>query len=597
MTVADNRPWYKKVHIVVWILLCACIGAGIGLILATTEASEEWGIWLGMFGRIWIRCLKLLVLPLVFCSVVVAVTGLDDIGIGASKIARNTVALYALTTLVAVGEGLAVTYALKPAWDNGTQDYFTVKPSNPTFTGGDRIDVTNSDFTEEWYNPVNAATMEFMMPGKTVKTVIPAADLVYYFEKTVSFSMPKSLDDMGRPLGGALTNIMVKKADGSVQFSLDDGAISVDDGTNSGGRNSISLSFEKLLDSIFPSNLVAIFYGGSESPDLLSMITFATMFAVGLVACRRKWNYESDTILLFFKQALEITMWLIQWIVGLTPFAVGSLILAAFASQSLSELSTAFSSLGVLIAGLVGAFLFHICVFLSALCFFITRFNPYKHIAGVFRAITVALGCASSAVTLPTTIICCEAMGMRPSVVRFVLSLGATVSMDGSAMYIPSAIIWLAAQANISLGFGQVIILAVTATLSSAGASPTPGTIPTLIMAWGTVFPGVAISETGIAYLSVADWFIDRCVTATNITGDSFMARIVDHFVSGDISSTGQVGGSEEAKEIKDVEDAYTGYPDQMMGQQIPPMASAGYSPYLPQGQPQYTMYQPPAQM
>ena len=118
----------------------------------------------------------------------------------------------------------------------------------------------------------------------------------------------------------------------------------------------------------------------------------------------------------------------------------------ALAQTSMPDLARSMSSLGVLVLGMLCAFLFHILVFMSGLSWALTHTNPYQHIRGMGRAMALAMGCASSAVTLPTNILCCEEMGMQPSVARFVLSLGATVSMDGTAIYIPSAIVWLAAQ-------------------------------------------------------------------------------------------------------------------------------------------------------
>jgi len=79
------------------------------------------------------------------------------------------------------------------------------------------------------------------------------------------------------------------------------------------------------------------------------------------------------------------------------------------------------------------------------------------------------------------------------------------------------------------MGPMQLLILALISTLSSAGASPTPGLISILLLSWGAVFPGAPVPEE-IAFLAAVDWLIDRCVTTTNITGDSFVTRIVNHW-------------------------------------------------------------------
>jgi len=186
--------------------------------------------------------------------------------------------------------------------------------------------------------------------------------------------------------------------------------------------------------------------------------------------------------------------------------------------------------------------------------FAVTRTNPYRHILAMGRAMTLSFGCASSAVTLPTNVICCEDMGFNPSVVRFVLSLGATISMDGTAIYVPAAIIWLAAQAGIQMDAIHVLILAVIATLASAGASPTPGLIAIVILSWGSVFPGVPVPPE-IAYLAAVDWLIDRFVTTVNITGDSFVARMMDHILRKELKN----GAEDRSVDISERQDGAIG--------------------------------------
>lgn len=176
---------------------------------------------------------------------------------------------------------------------------------------------------------------------------------------------------------------------------------------------------------------------------------------------------------------------------------------------------------------------FHMVFFMPLLSFSFTRTNPYTHLRGMTRAMAVSFGCASSAVTLPTNMLCCEDLGYQPSIVRFVLSLGATVSMDGVAIYLPAVIIWLAYEVGMTLSFGQIVVLSIISTLASAGASPTPGGIPLLILCWGSVFPGVPVPEQ-VAYIAAIDWFVDRCITTVNITGDSFITKIVDHSIRED---------------------------------------------------------------
>ena len=106
-----------SMHTVMKILVCGAIGVGIGLGLAVAEADQEWDIWLGMPGTLYLRALKCLVGPLVFCSVVLGFAALGNFGAGGGKIMKTAFGLYMVTTLCAIGECLFLMMLTKPAWD------------------------------------------------------------------------------------------------------------------------------------------------------------------------------------------------------------------------------------------------------------------------------------------------------------------------------------------------------------------------------------------------------------------------------------------------------------------------------------------------
>jgi Na+/H+-dicarboxylate symporter len=471
------------------------------------------------------------VVPLVFTSVATGVASLNELGVSTGTVGWKTVGFYFLTTIVAVAEGLAVTYALMPIWNENAaaSQAVTVTPVSASFDSFDRISVVNSEALVGggYYNASSAASAVFRFPGAVENTTVTS--LAYLYESAVSFALPAAVGPSG-PYSGAVGEIHVLDAAGVTAFVAPAGSlvITVPESSESG----ISDSFVNLLYSIVPNNIIGVFYGcveGGCSPDLLSMIVFAIAFSVGMMAIKMRGD-APDVLLPLFTEVLEITLMLVLLVIKTTPVAVACLILSAIAANPLDALVDALASLGVLLAGLIGAFFFHIIVTMSALSWIFTRTNPYKHLSVMAPAASLAFGCASSAATLPTNILCCERQGFNPSIVRFVLSLGATVSMDGTAIYIPGVIIWLAAQAGIYMSFGEVLVLAIIATLASAGASPTPGLIAIVILCWGSVFPGVPVPPE-IAYLAAVDWLVDRCVTTTNILGDSFVTRIMDHLV------------------------------------------------------------------
>ena len=119
-------------------------------------------------------------------------------------------------------------------------------------------------------------------------------------------------------------------------------------------------------------------------------------------------------------------------------------------------------------------------------------------------------------------------LGYQPSIVRFVTSLGATISMDGTAMYYSPVVLWLADCAGVHVDAGTVVVLSVIATLTSMGAAPTPGGGPALVMIiWASVFPNDDLPPQFAYYLAI-DWLVDRFRTCCNILGDSFVTGIVD---------------------------------------------------------------------
>merc|ERR1719210_1055847 len=124
------------------------------------------------------------------------------------------------------------------------------------------------------------------------------------------------------------------------------------------------------------------------------------------------------------------------------------------------------------------------------------------------------------------------------------------MSMDGTAIYMPSVMLWLAAKAGVVVSAGQVVVLVIMATLASAGASPTPGLIGGTILCWGTVFPGTPLPQE-IAFIAAVDWFVDRCVTTVNITGDSLVVRMVDHYVRQDKAAELEIQDIEEGAHAK----------------------------------------------
>lgn len=298
----------------------------------------------------------------------------------------------------------------------------------------------------------------------------------------------------------------------------------------------ISKSIGDLLISLVPRNALGTMVGTpNQGAALLPMIMFALAFAVALAILKRQGKIKGRAIQDVLQQILDVVLLLVNFIMYMTPIAVFSLITSAIAENTLDVLVETFKSLGALVGTMLGAFAFHAIFVLGGMLVVFSRRNPFKHYAQVAPAMSLAFGSASSASTLPTTMACADKMGMSAQVSRFVLSLGATINMDGNAIFMPTIMIWLADQSGMTLTVADQIMVVVVATLASMGASPAPGLTPAIILVWNTCFPNEPV-PAAIAFCMALDWLLDRCITMLNVTGDTVVARLVDDMAKKDDS-------------------------------------------------------------
>ncbi|CAL1279167.1 unnamed protein product [Larinioides sclopetarius] len=236
----------------------------------------------------------------------------------------------------------------------------------------------------------------------------------------------------------------------------------------------------------------------------------------------------------FFVILNEIIMRIVIIIMWYSPFGIMSLIVGKI--MAINDLAKTAEQLGLYMLTVVAGLAIHACVTLPFLYFAVTHKNPFSFFKGMLQAWVTALGTASSAATLPVTFRCLEENnGIDKRVTRFVLPVGATVNMDGTALYEAVAAIFIAQMNGIDLTAGQVISVSLTATAASIGAASVPSAgLVTMLL----VLTSVGLPTEDISMIVAVDWLLDRVRTSINVLGDAFGAGIIHHLCRGELEST-----------------------------------------------------------
>nr|KAF6356017.1 solute carrier family 1 member 3 [Myotis myotis] len=227
----------------------------------------------------------------------------------------------------------------------------------------------------------------------------------------------------------------------------------------------------------------------------------------------------------FFDSLNEAIMRLVAVIMWYAP--LGILFLIAGKIVEMEDMGVIGGQLAMYTMTVIIGLLIHAVIVLPLLYFLVTRKNPWVFIGGLLQALITALGTSSSSATLPITFKCLEENnGVDKRVTRFVLPVGATINMDGTALYEALAAIFIAQVNNFDLNFGQIITISITATAASIGAAgiPQAGLVTMVI-----VLTSVGLPTDDITLIIAVDWFLDRLRTTTNVLGDSLGAGIVEH--------------------------------------------------------------------
>ncbi|MXS82287.1 cation:dicarboxylate symporter family transporter [Nitrosomonas oligotropha] len=281
--------------------------------------------------------------------------------------------------------------------------------------------------------------------------------------------------------------------------------------------------FAHFLHSLFQNPIAALAQG-----NVLAVVIFALLLGIALVIGGERYR----NILTLMQEFLELIMMLVGWIMRLAPFGIMALVLQLVATQDTSLIMVMLKFVAVVL----GTTLLHGVVVLPLILYLITGVTPYKFWLGAREALITAFATSSSAATLPVTLRCAEQhLHVKRDVAGFVIPLGATVNMDGTALYEAIAALFIANLVGVELSLMQQMIVFVTAMLAAMGAPGIPSAgMVTMVM----VLQSVGLPAEAIAILLPIDRILDTFRTMVNVEGDLMGSLVVQHWIRRDGSST-----------------------------------------------------------
>ncbi len=275
--------------------------------------------------------------------------------------------------------------------------------------------------------------------------------------------------------------------------------------------------FAQFLHGLFMNPFAALANG-----NVLAVVIFALILGIALVVGGERYK----NILGLLQEGLELTMRIVGWVMVLAPFGIAALLIKLVATQDTAMLGTMAKFMTVV----VGTTLLHGIVILPLLLYLITGKTPLWFWRGAREALITAFATSSSSATLPVTMRCTtQHLHVKPEIAGFVVPLGATMNMDGTALYEAAAALFIANLVGIELSFMQQLIVFFTAMIAAVGAPGIPSAgMVTMVM----VLQSAGLPAEAIAILLPIDRLLDTIRTTVNVQGDMIGSLVVQKLVS-----------------------------------------------------------------
>lgn len=274
-----------------------------------------------------------------------------------------------------------------------------------------------------------------------------------------------------------------------------------------------------MITTVLPTNPL----GALATGQMLQVVIFSIIIGVALVSMSPG---QAKPLLELLGSLQEVSMTVVRWSMLLAPIAVFGLIAKFTLNLGIDALMGMLVYVGTVLLGL-----FLMLVLYMIIIMVVTKKNPITFLNTIRDVLLLAFSTSSSAAVMPLSIKTAEEnIGVRPSISQFVIPLGATINMNGTALYQSIAAVFLAQAFGIDLSFGQLVLLMVTVVGASIGTPSTPG-VGIVILAM--ILNSVGIPTAGIALIIGVDRILDMSRTAVNVTGDLVTCVIMDKWVNG----------------------------------------------------------------
>jgi len=280
----------------------------------------------------------------------------------------------------------------------------------------------------------------------------------------------------------------------------------------------IGLVLWEQLEGLIPNNPLA----AATEGDMLPVIFFALLIGVFIsVAEHHEGSKDASVVRRFFSGLFDVMMQMTLAVVKFAPIGVFGFTLYAAAGKG----PAAFQVLGWYVLTVFIALLIHATITLPLILKLRTGRSPIEYGRALTTALVTAFSTASSNGTLPLTMENVERAGIRPEVTSFVLPLGATINMDGTALYEAVAVLFIAQVYGIDLSLTQQALVAFTALLASIGAAGIPHAGMVMMV---VVLNAVGLPTSAVALILAVDRILDMCRTTVNVWSDAIAAAVVD---------------------------------------------------------------------